>query len=43
VARRVDEEETTVHAGIRDESITLSGQLLSEVLRVLVFDLRDVA
>jgi hypothetical protein len=40
MASRVDEEQTAVYAGIRDEPVTLCCQLLSEVLRMLVLDLK---
>lgn len=39
MSSRVDEEQATVNPGIRDEAITLSRELFSEVSRILVFDL----
>jgi hypothetical protein len=39
MSSRVDEEQTTVNPGIRDEPITLSRKLFSEVGRILVFNL----
>ncbi len=41
VARRLDEEQAAVDAGILDVPFTLGGELFSEVGRVLVFDVLD--
>jgi hypothetical protein len=42
MSSRVDEEQATVDPGIRDEPITLSRELFSEVSRILVFDLSSI-
>ena len=39
MSSRVDEEQTTMDTGIGDMSISEGSKLLSEVSRVLVFDL----
>lgn len=41
VARRLDEEEAAVDAGVLDVSLSLRGELLAEVGRVLVLDVLD--
>ena len=38
MARRLNEEQAAVNAGILDIAITLSGKLLPEVRRVLILD-----
>lgn len=38
---RLDEEEAAVNAGILDVTLSLSGELLAEVRRVLVLDVLD--
>jgi hypothetical protein len=40
VSGRVDKEDAAVNTGVRDESISHSSKLFSEVGRVLVFDLK---
>jgi len=41
MARRLDEEEAAVDTGILDVALSLGGQLLSKIGRVLVFDVFD--
>jgi hypothetical protein len=38
---RLDEEQTAVDASVLDVALSLSGELFSEVCRVLVFDVLD--
>ena len=41
MARRLDEEQAAMDAGILNITVTLSGKLLPEVCRVLVLDVLD--
>jgi hypothetical protein len=41
VARGLNKEKTAMDASILDVSITLSGKLLSEIRRMLIFDVFD--
>lgn len=41
MSRRLNEKQTTVNTGILDVSLALSRELLSQIRRVLIFDIFD--